>query len=147
MEYIEHEYRRVIEEKNSFLSIVELSVHELEDEIRNMIKHRWLTGASVDGGKIGEYSNSLNRSIKLLVNPLAGGSVDLTLTGALGDSIELVKNDSGNYEIISSDSKYFEIGNKYGFEEFGLTDQEMSLIMTILGKTINNRINNKLNIL
>jgi hypothetical protein len=44
--------------------------------------------------------------------------VDLTLTGSLGNKIEIIKSGSGDYEIISTDSKYNAIGNKYGFDEF-----------------------------
>lgn len=92
------------------------------------VRSRWLIGESVDGGIIGEYSNSPMgqdyKAYKLSLNPSAGGNVDLTLTGALSEGITLKQQGTESFLIYSTDSKYDEIGSKYGFEEFGLSDQE-----------------------
>lgn len=97
------------------------------------VKSRWLLGESVFGGAIGgklssanfgEYRSSEYKAFKISYNPQASGRVDLTLTGALGAGLNVKKNSSTIFQVLSADSKYSEIGNKYGFEEFGLSDSE-----------------------
>ena len=92
------------------------------------VRRRWLFGESVFGGFIGEYSNSgigqQYKAYKISLNPKASGHVDLTLTGALGDGLHVKPLSGTKFEILSSDSKYKEIGNKYGFDEFGLSENE-----------------------
>lgn len=148
MEYTEEEYNRVISQKSIFDDIVLQSVNEVKDNIRETIKIRWSEGESVNGGKIlnkstGKgYSQLAYKNMKLMKNPKASGDVDLTLTGALGDAITLIATTSGDYEIISEDSKYLEIGNKYGFDEFGLNNEEMIFYMKLLEDSINNKLLN-----
>lgn len=87
------------------------------------VTERWQHGVSVEGGIIGRYSWADYRLYKQAMNPLASGNVDLMLTGKLAGGLTLRK--SGNeYQIFSTDSKYNKIGQKYGFEEFGLTDEQ-----------------------
>ena len=92
------------------------------------VKSRWLIGESVLGGFIGEYSNSQMgqeyKAYKMSINPRAKGRVDLTLTGALGAGLTIKKATSNEFKIFSVDSKYKMIGQKYGFEEFGLSDSQ-----------------------
>jgi len=92
------------------------------------VRKRWLIGESVLGGVIGEYSSSPlgqeYKAYKISLNPSANGTVDLTLTGALGAGLAIKKATQNDYKIFSVDRKYNMIGAKYGFEEFGLTDLE-----------------------
>ena len=92
------------------------------------VRKRWLLGESVLGGFIGEYSKSglgqEYRAYKMSINASAGGNVDLTLTGALGAGLHVKALSGTKFEMLSSDSKYEAIGEKYGFEEFGLSDSE-----------------------
>lgn len=122
-------YHKKVKEKVSKSSISRL-VGDLiiinSPNMINAVKARWLIGKSVDGGIIGRYSNDDYRAYKMSLNPKAGGNVDLTLTGALSDNLTIRKTGSNIYEIFSTDEKYNSIGVKYGFEEFGLTEQEMS---------------------
>lgn len=149
MEYTEYELNYAIEYKNIFDSIIGSSVLELESELVNIIKKRWKSGRSVDGGRItnqesgGGYSRLSYKNLKLQINPSAGGNVDLTLTGSLGDNLHTVKLDSGSYEIVSSDSKYMTIGSMYGFDEFGLDEGEMIYFMNKLEVIITNKLNQK----
>ena len=78
------------------------------------------------------------------MNPKAGGHVDLTLTGALSENITVKKQTQETFLIYSTDEKYDKIGSKYGFDEFGLSDEEWHemqeeilsfVIETILNKT------------
>jgi hypothetical protein len=112
-----------------------------ENEIRTMIKNRWTLGKKPDGTRIGFYSKSssfeINRKagfnkyspFKHELNPLAGaGIVDLTLTGSLGNKIELF-NEKYRIEIFSTDLKYEEIIKHYGEENFNLTPIETELLI------------------
>lgn len=94
--------------------------------IQSDILRRWSFGKSVDGGIIGTYFSDEYRQYKIELNPLAGGNVDLTLTGSLGEKLN-IKKIGKNYQIFSEDEKYEKIGKKYGFEEFGLTEEERYL--------------------
>jgi len=148
MEYIEEEFFRVLKEENTFQDIIDSSVNELKDDIRRTIKERWLDGISANGGKIinkatGKgYSQLSYKALKLSLNPKASGDVDLTLTGSLGDRITIIKTESNDHEIISEDSKYLEIGNKYGFDEFGLSNDETIFYMKLLEEFIEVKLNN-----
>jgi hypothetical protein len=147
MEYIELEYKETQAMKALFESIIGKCIAETEDEIREAIKFRWLKSNSVHGGKIKDsstgmgYSRLSYKALKIKINPSAGGNVDLTLTGSLGNKIEIIKSGSGDYEIISTDSKYNAIGNKYGFDEFGLDQHEMIAFMKVLEYRISNKLN------
>ena len=96
--------------------------------IIRQVQKRWLIGESVLGGFIGEYSNSQMgqdyKAFKMSLNPSAGGHVDLTLTGALSENITVKQKSQDSFLVYSTDSKYDEIGSKYGFEEFGLAEHE-----------------------
>lgn len=96
--------------------------------IISQVRKRWLIGESVLGGFIGEYSSSQMgqdyKAYKMSLNPKAGGHVDLTLTGALGEGLTVKQQSQETFLIYSTDSKYDEIGSKYGFDEFGLSDYE-----------------------
>ncbi len=113
-----------------------------ESEIRAMIKKRWILGKKPDGTLIGYYSQSssfeVNRKsgykryspFKHYLNPFAGdGVVDLTLTGSLGNKIELF-NEKYKIEIYSTDLKYEEIVSHYGEENFNITEKETEQIIT-----------------
>lgn len=106
------------------------------------VKERLQHGQSVKGGIIGRYSWDDYRLYKQSINPLAGGNVDLMLTGALTDALTIRKVGT-EYQIFSTDSKYEKLGRKYGFEEFGVTEQQAAEFFdqlynvafeTILGK-------------
>lgn len=148
MEYIEFELNKVNIQKSMLIDIVSNSVLDVTGDVRKLIKKRWLRGESVNGGKILNRSNGLGyasftyRNLKLLKNPGADGYVDLTLTGSLGDNIYIKFISDGEHEILSSDSKYNEIGNKYGFDEFGLNNDEYDFILKLIADKINNSINN-----
>ncbi|MCP4065077.1 MAG: hypothetical protein GY740_17760, partial [Gammaproteobacteria bacterium] len=92
------------------------------------VKARWLIGESVKGGIIGEYSGSPlgqeYKSYKMALNPSAKGTVDLTLTGALGEGLQVKPLGQTEFLVFSIDEKYQKLGEKYGFEEFGLAEHE-----------------------
>lgn len=113
-------------------------IFQKEPEIRKKIRERWLRGDSVDGGIIGVYRNSGYQLFKMQLNPLAGGDVDLTLTGALGRKIRLNEVSTTVLRVISDDPKFFMIGDKYGFKQFGLTEQEEQILIDEIAAVIMN---------
>lgn len=147
MEYTEFELQRVRSQKSSFSGIVRSCLLELEDDIRDTIKDRWLSSTSVNGGKItnkktgsSSYARLSYKNLKLLKNPGGDGNVDLTFSGSLGDKIKLVPYNNGDFMIISQDPKYETIGKMYGFDEFGLSAKEMQHFMKILETKINQKL-------
>lgn len=118
-------------------------VREYETQIIDYVIERWKSGKGVDGGVIGEYQNEDYALFKHQKNPLAGfGNVDLTDTGELKDGL-FIQELWSIFIIKSRDPKYKAIANKYGAEEFGLTEQEMKEILTeIKNYTFETIINN-----
>lgn len=96
----------------------------------NTVKRRWIIGRSVDGGIIGQYQNSDYKAYKVALNPSAGGNVDLHLTGDLSDNLTMRKAGKSLFEIYSTDWKFEKIGRKYGFDEFGLSEEEKDLLFS-----------------
>lgn len=145
MEYTEEELEFVRKQKNNLSQLMIDSVYDVENLIRDTIKKRWLRGESVNGGIIKNkntglgYSSLKYKNLKLVKNPSAGGNVDLTFTGALGDRIEVIIN-GDNFEIISTDSKYLEISLKYGEDEFGLNNEEKEYIFDKLLSNFFNKL-------
>lgn len=129
--------------------IVQSCVKEIQDDILKTVRERWAKGLSVDGGEITDvmtgkgYANPAYKAIKFAKNPKAGGKVDLTLTGDLGDNLELIHIGGGRFEIISTDKKYTDIGKKYGFKEFQLSKGEIEHFTNKLESLILEKIKNK----
>jgi len=106
------------------------------DTILEGIRKRWLFGKDPNGGIIGNYSNSpMGRdyqSFKVSFNPNASGTVDLTLTGALGRGLRITKRNNTEYEIFSTDVKFDKISDKYGLEQFNLDQQQRNELFDML---------------
>lgn len=101
-----------------------------KDDIIKKVKDRLKHGESVFGnGPVGYYKLQWYSDFKRGLNPLADGNVDLFRHGDLfkGMTIQLFRND---YKIFSTDEKYEKLGEKYGFEEFGLTEYEHEELLT-----------------
>lgn len=57
-------------------------------------------------------------------NPLAGGTVDFHLTGDLHEGMTIRKKGKDIFEIYSTDNKFKALADKYGYEEFTLSENE-----------------------
>jgi len=86
----------------------------------------------VNDGSIGEYRSSEYKAFKVYSNPKAGGSVDLTLTGALGNGLTIRKKGAKQYEIFSTDYKFKRIADKYGIEQFNLDAIQLNELIDML---------------
>lgn len=96
------------------------------------IRRRWSFGKDVNDGIIGQYRNPDYQAFKVSTNPNAGGTVDLTLTGALGQGLTIRKKGDKQYEIFSTDYKFKRIADKYGIEQFNLDAQQLDELIDML---------------
>ena len=96
------------------------------------IRRRWAFGKDVNDGIIGQYQNPDYQAFKVSTNPRAGGNVDLTLTGALGQGLTIRKKGDKQYEIFSTDYKFKRITDKYGIEQFNLDQQQTEELFDML---------------
>lgn len=148
MEYTEYELQEIEKMRSNTSTIIDVCVSKVKNRIVKSIKDRWLRGESVNGGNITNkntgkgYASKAYEKIKKTKNPKAGGNVDLTITGSLGDGLEVIKRDNGDYDVISIDSKYLKLANKYGFEEFGLSVDEKIHYMKLLEDLIEQKLKN-----
>ena len=107
---------------------IELLIMFNSNNIKNKIVKRWSFGRGVNGGQIGSYRSRDYKAFKVSKNPQANGSVDLILTGSLGDKI-FISQVGDVFEVKSKDYKFFDIGKKYGFEQFNLTISETNQLI------------------
>lgn len=127
--------------KNNVESDVLSLLIDNESEIRDMIKQRWLLGKRPDGDIIGVYRDGLYQVFKSGLNNRAGGTVDLTLTGDLGNRIKTTLERKG-IEIMSTDEKFNDISEKYGLDNFNITEQEENeLLDGIMAEVVTNIFN------
>jgi hypothetical protein len=121
-------------------NMVAVEMLSYEDEVRKWIKERWLLGDRPDGSIIGVYRSSDYAMFKQRMNPKAGGDVDLTLTESLGDKIQMIPQGSSMFKIISTDSKYSEIIEKYGDVNFNLSPDKLELLFEMVGNLVINKV-------
>jgi hypothetical protein len=107
---------------------IELLIMFNSNKIKNKIVKRWSFGRGVNGGQIGSYRSRDYKAFKVSKNPQANGRVDLILTGSLGDKI-FISQLGDVFEVKSNDYKFFDIGKKYGFEQFNLTISETNQLI------------------
>lgn len=111
------------------------------ESITAKVIERWEKGDGVEGGVIGAYKWKEYELLKASMNPLAGGAVDLIFTGALSNNLMIKKKSKGIFQIYSIDEKYEKIGDKYGFEQYGLTkEQEAELFESIFNEILDKKI-------
>jgi len=109
---------------------------KIKPQIKQLIKDRWLLGKRPDGSLIGEYRSISYAYEKNQQNSRAGlFNVDLIDTGDLVNQITLALTGSG-IEIISIDSKFNKIADKYGDDNFNITDAEQEQIEEMIFATI-----------
>lgn len=78
-------------------------------------------GQNPDGSKIGDYRSPGYARFKFGKNSLAGfGNVDLILTGAFSNSLFPTKISPSHYIFGATDSKRFDLIDKYGYDIMGL---------------------------
>lgn len=98
-------------------------------KIVNLVRSRWEQGKRPDGSDIGEYKNFSYEMMKRQMNPKAGGKVDLMLEGDLESGLELNYLRGSFFNIFSSDKKAVSITERYGLEVFGLSVDELKMVL------------------
>ena len=81
-------------------------VFRKQDEFRH--------GENPDGSTIGLYRSEEYRMMKQQMNPLAGGTVDLILTGSTIKNLQVVSLGNGEFKLYSTDHKWNDLVAKYG---------------------------------
>jgi hypothetical protein len=117
-------------------------MYEKQNEIKSLIKQRWLFGKKPDGTIIGQYHSGKYANEKNRQNPKAGlFNVDLIDTGSLVEAIKISMINNG-FEVFSTDIKYNKIADKYGDDNFNITDKETEeIINEVSVATIENLYN------
>lgn len=123
MELYAKQLAKAKKQKSDINNDVETILIFQSSNITDKVKKRWSWGRGVNGGKIGKYRSQEYKAFKLTKNPNAGGTVDLILSGRLSNKL-MVKKIGSLFEVVSTDSKFEKIGEKYGFEQFNLTPEE-----------------------
>jgi hypothetical protein len=124
--------QRAEKEKQMLPQLIGTLIIFNSENIVDGIRRRWSFGKDVNDGSIGEYRSSEYKAFKVYSNPKAGGSVDLTLTGALGNGLTIRKKGTKQYEIFSTDYKFKRIADKYGIEQFNLDAIQLDELIDML---------------
>lgn len=109
------------------------------DDILDLVEARLKRGDGVNGGVIGRYANEKYELFKAKLNPMAGGAVDLILTGSTVEKLFLGEK-GGDFIIKSADEKYGMLAEKYGAEQFGITEDEKEKILSEITENIVEKI-------
>ena len=136
------EYQKMLQraerEKQTLPQLIGTLIIFNSENIVEGIRRRWAFGKDVNDGSIlnkktgGGYQSSEYKAFKVYSNPKAGGSVDLTLTGALGNALTIRKKGTKQYEIFSTDYKFKRIADKYGIEQFNLDAIQLDELFDML---------------
>ena len=90
------------------------SLVDTQDEYLDMQRDQMTRGINSDGGEIGFYQSKAYQFMKERMNPLAGGTVDLKLTGDFQAELTLRRMSDKEYSIYSQDVKAPMLKKKYG---------------------------------
>lgn len=115
--------QRVLQQSSLIKIVSDILVLNTGNIIRD-VRSRLEYGQSVRGGIIANYKNAEYRLFKEQLNPKAGGTVDLILTGSTVEELTLKRVSEGIYQVISTDPKYASLAKKYGSEQFGITNEQ-----------------------
>lgn len=125
-------------------NIVELTREALirsDDLAIKLQQSQMLLGLNADGEAIGYYRDMFYQQMKQQMNPLAGGAVDLKLTGAFQNAIQFNVAQS-TFSWTSTDSKTDKLVSKYGASIFGLNVSTREKLYINVRKEFNQLIKN-----
>jgi hypothetical protein len=106
--------------------IAETEIKKEEQAIKGLKEQDFLEGDIYGDGTNVAYRSRNYSLFKSNKNPLAGGAVDLILTGAFVGAMRLNKQKQGKYTFGNSDSKRGALTKKYGNGIFGLNQAVFS---------------------
>ena len=116
------------------------SLVDTRDEYLDMQRDQMTRGINSDGGEIGTYRSKAYQFMKERMNPLAGGTVDLKLTGDFQAELTLRRMSNKEYSIYSQDVKAPMLKKKYGeniyfpnFYHTSQTSNKQPILSTVQG--------------
>lgn len=145
MNYIQKYQLELSKEVANIETYVRANFFAYKPKIKSLIKERWKQGLRPNGTKIGRYFSGKYASEKSKQNPQAGfGNVDLILSGSLVNNIDVLLKNNSIFEVISRDDKFWKIAEKYGDDNFNLSDEQTEIIFKEIENEIINKILDKL---
>lgn len=106
------------------------TIMDHKQDITDLNRKQLKYGRKSDGERVGKYRSREYKLMKIDMNPLAGGYVDLTLTGDFTNMLTLRRDSDKVAEIFSEDEKATMLKAKYGDDIYGLTDGSVGELIT-----------------
>jgi hypothetical protein len=94
-----------------------------EETVKNLKRQDFLEGDIFGNDTYDSYRSRNYEIFKSRKNPLAGGNVDLILTGVFVDAMYLLKPKQGRYKFGNTDKKRNILKEMYGDNIFGLNQR------------------------
>ena len=98
------------------------TVMDHKQDITDLNRKQLKYGRKSTGERVGTYRSREYKLMKIEMNPLAGGYVDLTYTGDFTNMLTLRRDSDKVAEIFSEDEKATMLKANYGDDIYGLTD-------------------------
>ena len=126
-------------------SLAEEEILKEEQRIKELKEQDYLEGDIYGNSTDVQYRSRNYEIFKSTRNPLAGGAVDLILTGAFVNAMYLLKPKQGKYLFGNRDSKRKILTEMYGIDIFGLNQNAFNKFQKdILANRFIRRIKEKL---
>lgn len=110
----------------SLQNLVEQEVQKRESQVKILKEQDFLEGDIYGDGTRANYRSRNYELFKAQKNPVAGGAVDLILTGKFVESMYLLKQKRGRYLFGNRDQKRQGLIEKYGVGIFSLNQVAFS---------------------
>lgn len=102
-------------------------LRQTDEDYLDEQREQMLTGKNRDDNIIGEYTRENYRKKKLIMNPRAGGFVDLFYKGDFQEELTLRFINSKSFTVYSQDVKSRKLEKKYGSKIFGLSQRHLEV--------------------
>lgn len=107
-------------------NLSEVEIRKEEQAIKGLKEQDFLEGDIYGNGTEASYRSKNYEIYKSRLNPLAGGAVDLIVTGQFVDAMYLLKQKQGKYMFGNTDRKRNILKEMYGENIFGLNQNVFS---------------------
>lgn len=99
-----------------------------DDNLPDVKASEFREGMLPDGSRIGFYQNQIYANMKQRMNPKAGGTVDLMLTGDFIESFFVKSKGKSKFTFDATDEKTKKLKGKYGGEIMGLNQETFNRV-------------------
>jgi hypothetical protein len=111
----------IVANEKALKTLVNVEITKNEDKLISIKKDEYEQGNIYSNGKSRTYAWEWYRREKELMNPRAGGFVDLIYSGRFINSFELIEKGKG-YFFMANDSKSMLLANKYNNSKSNIFD-------------------------